>query len=538
MREFCVAGTGHPSDFLFGWVANDERHLYVRLDFVGDNTRDNDKDYAEILVPVAAGIKRFKVSEADSRWGRASFAYTDKAPYQHKVYDFRIPFAAMGLHGRPAPGTALRLAFKAYGTLGAQLFVVDTNPTDSATGVPVDNAISVTFNMAVDPSTVDNSTYVVRRTSDGSPVSGSFSFASGDTVVTFTPSAPLEPLTSYTVTLPANSIRDATYETGLLEPYTFTFTTGGADNGVILFFRDTPGCAVTGQGGKRGGVGGAFAVALLPALLFLAARARKARRGDPSAGVRSTPIRVFLGAALLLVAATAEGGQLGAPQPAGGKGQLTLGAGYFHLEEKWKPDRASDLAGATRVEWATDLVRRNALFVQGAYGLSNRCEVFLRLGAADRRAPQGFKDSYVFFGSIGTRGVLYSRPKFSLGPVVQASFYGSNEDDIAFTQGASTWRGKEEIDGSWEVSAAVAAQAFVGKAILYAGPLFSWTRADVRYRITNGTTSLDVANTYKTKNPFGGYAGLRTALPAGLTLELEGQIKDRFSAGGTVSYAF
>jgi len=44
LKEFCISGTGHPSDDLLGWVGNDDRNLFIRIDFIGDNTRDGGRE--------------------------------------------------------------------------------------------------------------------------------------------------------------------------------------------------------------------------------------------------------------------------------------------------------------------------------------------------------------------------------------------------------------------------------------------------------------------------------------------------------------
>lgn len=539
-KEFCESGSGHPSGYAYGWVGNDDRFLYVRIDFSGDNTRDGDEDYAKVYVKVPSGFREFKVSEAQTRWGRPSFAHTDKVPYRHKVYDFAIPRKEIGVPGSAPAGLPLSLAFAAYGTLTPNMAVVPpTTPDNNAVGVALDTLVSATFNSILTPSTVDNASFTVVRTSDSAVVAGN-AVGSGVTA-TFTPAAPLAPNTNYTATL-TTAIQDE-FSRSLAENYVWNFTTAAAtgDNTVTLFFRDTPGifgCAVAGKGGPSGGAAGSFLPLLVPAILFVAARARRTR-ARAGKGDRINPaLFVALLAGFLLLASAASAGQLGAPQPTGKQGQFSIGAGYFYLEEKWEPDRASDLVGTTRVEWATDKVKQNALFLKGAYAISPRCEASVKLGAADRGAPQGFEDSYAVFGGIGVRGIVYSAPGFAVGPVVVFNFYGRNEDDISFTQGASTWRGTAKIESSWEAVAGVAVQADVGKALVYAGPLFSWSKADVEYRITDGTQTLDVSNEYTTKNPFGGFAGVRAALPAGLVLEVEGQLRDRFSAGATVSYPF
>ena len=112
-NEFSRTGSGHPSGFTYGWVWNDDKNLYVKIDFTPDNTMDGNKDYAKVYVKTGAGLKEFKASALENRWGRPSFTYTDKVPYQHKVYDFSIPLRDLGSKDEKHE---LQLAFAAYGT--------------------------------------------------------------------------------------------------------------------------------------------------------------------------------------------------------------------------------------------------------------------------------------------------------------------------------------------------------------------------------------------------------------------------------------
>jgi hypothetical protein len=117
-KEYSLSVTGHPSNYTYGWVWNDDKNLYVAIDFTPDNTMDGDKDYAKVYVSTKSGVKEFKVSVPETRWGNPGFSYTNKVGYQHKVYEFQIPLTEIGkesLHGN----NEILLAFSAYGTAGA-----------------------------------------------------------------------------------------------------------------------------------------------------------------------------------------------------------------------------------------------------------------------------------------------------------------------------------------------------------------------------------------------------------------------------------
>lgn len=118
-REFCIPGTGHPEGYTYGWVMNDDEYLYAVVDFTSDNTMDGDKDYSKLYAKTDAGIKEFKVSVPETTWGLPSFTYTDKAEYQHKVYEFKIPLGEIGVSG----SSSLELAFSAYGTAAPPIVI-------------------------------------------------------------------------------------------------------------------------------------------------------------------------------------------------------------------------------------------------------------------------------------------------------------------------------------------------------------------------------------------------------------------------------
>jgi len=114
-HEYSLTGSGHPSGYTYAWASNDERNLYVRIDFTPDDTMDGDKDYAKVYVKTGEGIREFKVSVPETQWGNATFTYTDKVSYQHKVYDLAIPLKEIGITDA-SKADEITLAFAAYGT--------------------------------------------------------------------------------------------------------------------------------------------------------------------------------------------------------------------------------------------------------------------------------------------------------------------------------------------------------------------------------------------------------------------------------------
>ena len=113
-KEYCVPGSGHPEGYIYCWVMNTDEYLNVILDVTPDNTMDGDKDYAAVYVNTKAGLKEFKVSVPETKWGKPAFTYTDKVDYQHKIYEFKIPIEEIGCES----SESLQLAFSVYGTVG------------------------------------------------------------------------------------------------------------------------------------------------------------------------------------------------------------------------------------------------------------------------------------------------------------------------------------------------------------------------------------------------------------------------------------
>ena len=101
--------------------------------------------------------------------------------------------------------------------------VVSTVPADLATGVPTNSTISATFSEAMDPATLNTTTFTVRPTAGGANVAGTVTYSAGTNTATFTPTNPLAAGTAYTVTITTGA-KDAAGN-GLAANKTWTFAT-------------------------------------------------------------------------------------------------------------------------------------------------------------------------------------------------------------------------------------------------------------------------------------------------------------------------
>jgi hypothetical protein len=101
--------------------------------------------------------------------------------------------------------------------------VIATVPANLATNVPINQALSATFSVAMTPATINTTTFTL--TGPGStPVTGVVTYVAAGSTATFTPAANLAVNTLYTATITTGAQNLA--GTGLASNYVWTFTTG------------------------------------------------------------------------------------------------------------------------------------------------------------------------------------------------------------------------------------------------------------------------------------------------------------------------
>jgi hypothetical protein len=99
--------------------------------------------------------------------------------------------------------------------------VISTNPANLATGVPVTQIVTATFNTAMNPTTVNTVTFALAGPG-GAALMGTVSYSG--TTATFTPAANLLPSTAYTGTITTGATDPAGNR--LAANFVWTFTTG------------------------------------------------------------------------------------------------------------------------------------------------------------------------------------------------------------------------------------------------------------------------------------------------------------------------
>ena len=103
--------------------------------------------------------------------------------------------------------------------------VISTVPVNGATGVPINQALSAAFSVAMDPATIDAATFTL--TGPGATaVTGVVTYVPAGSVATFTPVADLAPSTLYTATITTGA-KDLA-DVALAAKYVWTFTTAAS----------------------------------------------------------------------------------------------------------------------------------------------------------------------------------------------------------------------------------------------------------------------------------------------------------------------
>ncbi len=99
--------------------------------------------------------------------------------------------------------------------------VTETDPLSAATGVALNKKIKATFSEAMDPLTLNGTTFLLKQ--GAIDVAGSVTYMG--TSATFSPSANLQPNTKYTATITTDAKNSA--GNGLIKDYVWSFTTMG-----------------------------------------------------------------------------------------------------------------------------------------------------------------------------------------------------------------------------------------------------------------------------------------------------------------------
>lgn len=117
-------------------------------------------------------------------------------------------------------GNALQTDYIWTFTTGLNPLVVSTDPANLAVDVSPNKIITATFNMSMNPATLNASTFTIKQGT--TVIAGTITYAG--TMVSFTPTTPLDENKIYTATITKGA--ENTVGTELASDYVWTFTTG------------------------------------------------------------------------------------------------------------------------------------------------------------------------------------------------------------------------------------------------------------------------------------------------------------------------
>lgn len=217
-------------------------------------------------------------------------------------------------------------------------------------------------------------------------------------------------------------------------------------------------------------------------------------------------VAFFVLVGILTTCSMAFATQLGPAVPSVGHRQVNVGVGYFYRQAEMED-----------VDF-----EQNRIYLHVGYGLGieeePHWEVYLRGGAGDLDAGD-FDADFEPFGTFGVKGAFAEGDVFSLGLVVQGTYFSKLEDDDIDLA----------IEDYWEVEGGIPIQAQLGPILVYAGPVFYQAKADAESSV--GSTRLEEDNNV------GAFGGLRICF-GNVNIEGEAQYKSDFSAGGLISVPF
>jgi Ice-binding-like/Bacterial Ig-like domain len=180
-------------------------------------------NFNEVMNPATITQASFTITGATPVLGTITYSgstatFTPSVPLAiNTTYTGRVTTAV-----KDENGNALQTDYVWTFSTGATLspVVITTDPLSNATGVPLNKTITATFNMAMDPLTLNATTFTVKQ---GLAAVAGVVTCNGNTAY-FTPTLPLTMNTVYTATITTGAKNTA--GTPLANNYVWTFTTG------------------------------------------------------------------------------------------------------------------------------------------------------------------------------------------------------------------------------------------------------------------------------------------------------------------------
>ncbi|MBA7521440.1 hypothetical protein ES705_13547 [subsurface metagenome] len=174
-----------------------------------------------------------------------------------------------------------------------------------------------------------------------------------------------------------------------------------------------------------------------------------------------------------------------------------------------------------------------ACFLKAGYGLEDRGDIFLRLGAADVEST-----GTEFAWGLGGRITVVGSERLDWGLLAQVNWFGAEDAGTIRdeTFGLVSYRG----DLSFTVAQIAAGPVYKGDGFsVYGGPFVYWVKGDGDITVDDGTYSIRASVDAESDVKAGGYVGLSAAIRPNISINAEYQLADHsraFACGLTWRY--
>jgi hypothetical protein len=97
-KPFWTPATGHPADYTYIYLSDDEQYVYLSLDIVIDNTKEYGLDWLKIIAlnSISGVQKEYLINDLVDIYGKCGFGLTSKVDYKHQTCEVRIPKSEIG----------------------------------------------------------------------------------------------------------------------------------------------------------------------------------------------------------------------------------------------------------------------------------------------------------------------------------------------------------------------------------------------------------------------------------------------------------
>lgn len=207
------------------------------------------------------------------------------------------------------------------------------------------------------------------------------------------------------------------------------------------------------------------------------------------------------------------------------KGQWDLGFDYAHTQFDDMPMDVTikilGLAVSEKIPLSDDV---DGCWAKVGYGLVDRADIFLRLGAADVGSTGGR-----FAWGLGGRATILKSERLDWGLLAQVNWFsGADEETVLDPILGPLWG---RTDWDLTILQIAAGPVYKGDGFsVYGGPFLNWLSGGGDITLNDGVTTLDGTFDMESDLQFGGYVGFSLAITDNVAVNAEAQFAEHTKA--------